>query len=85
MFIPTTAQQQKDNSSRFVVVKLMLTMQMPSWRKQFTQFTQRTKEKFYEIIAAILNDKVCKIKTTYTKTCQYRTRGNEKHSIKTKH
>jgi hypothetical protein len=31
MFIPTTAQQQKDNSSRFVVVKLMLNMQMPNW------------------------------------------------------
>jgi len=35
---------------------------MPNWQKQFTQFTQRTKEKFYETIAAILNDKVCKIK-----------------------
>lgn len=59
MFIPTTAQQQKDNSSCFVVVKLMLNMQMPNWRKQFTQ---RTKEKFYETIAGILNNKMCKIK-----------------------
>lgn len=63
MFIPTTAQQQqKDNSSRFVVVKLMLNTQMPNWRKQFTQFTQRTKEEFYKTNAAILNNKVCKIK-----------------------
>ena len=62
MFIPTTAQQQRDSSSRFVVVKLMLNMQMPNWRKQFTQFTQRTKEKFYKTGAAILNNKACKIK-----------------------
>jgi hypothetical protein len=62
MFIPTTAQQKKDNSICFVVVKLMLNMQMPNWRKQFTQFTQRTKEKFYKTNAAILNNKVCKIK-----------------------
>ena len=62
IFIPTTAQQQKDKCSRFVVVKLMLNMQMPNWRKQFTQFTQGTKEKFYETSAAILNNKACKIK-----------------------
>jgi hypothetical protein len=63
MFIPTTAQQQKDNFSRFVVVvKWMLNVQMSNWWKQFTQFTQRTKEEFYETIAAILNNKVCQIK-----------------------
>jgi protein gp37 len=62
MFIPTTAQQQKDNSSRFVVVKLMLNMQMPNWRKQFTQLTQRMKEKFHKTSAASLNNEVCKIK-----------------------
>lgn len=46
MFIPTTAQ--KKNYSRFVVVQLVLNMQMPNWRKQFTQFAQRTKGKVFQ-------------------------------------
>jgi hypothetical protein len=36
---------------------------MPHRRKQFTQFTQRTKEKCYKTSAAVLNNEVCKIKS----------------------
>jgi hypothetical protein len=61
MFIPTTAQQQKDNFSRFVVVKLMLNVKNAQLAKTIYTFYTAHKRK-EKTSAAILNKKVCRIK-----------------------